>query len=125
MRRGYVPVVVAATGWLGLAGLSRAADAPVTCSTCHALQAAQLAKSVHKAIRCGECHQGPESYALPASDLQRYTAPAAPRATRAVFDHGPSFAGKPQRAKIPGLCGDCHANIERMNPYGIRTDQLA
>ena len=125
MRQGYVPVVVAATGWLGLAGLSRAADAPVTCSTCHALQAAQLAKSIHKGIRCGECHQGPESYTITPTDLQRYTASATPGASKPPFDHGPSFAGKPQRAKIPELCGDCHANIERMNPYGIRTDQLA
>ncbi len=125
MRRGYVPVVVAVAGWLGLAGSLRAGDAPVTCSTCHALQSAQLAKSIHKGIRCGECHQGPESYTIAATDLQRYTAPVAPGASKPPFDHGPSFAGKPQRAKIPELCGDCHANIERMNPYGIRTDQLA
>ncbi|MCH7808326.1 MAG: hypothetical protein IIB60_03795 [Planctomycetes bacterium] len=42
-----------------------------------------------------------------------------------MFDHGPSFGGKPARADIPNLCGDCHADIERMNPYGLRTDQLA
>ena len=41
-----------------------------------------------------------------------------------TFDHGTPFHGKPPRADIPSLCGDCHANVTRMNPFGLRTDQL-
>jgi hypothetical protein len=44
---------------------------------------------------------------------------------RQAFDHGAGFLGKPGRAQIPTLCGECHADVARMNPYGLRTDQLA
>ena len=56
-------------------------------------------------------------------ELTRYleTAPK----SRSAFDHGPSFTGKAPRPGVPELCGNCHADVERMNPYGLRTDQLA
>ncbi|MFQ5591505.1 MAG: hypothetical protein ACE5HE_10110 [Phycisphaerae bacterium] len=41
------------------------------------------------------------------------------------FDHGESFRAKPRRVDVPNLCGDCHADVERMNPYGLQSDQLA
>lgn len=114
------------------------------CAACHAEQAQQFAASVHHAaVRCYECHGGEVQYALTSEQRRDYlfsaprpasqpgaatqpgavTQPAA--ASRPAFDHGPSFRGKSPRAAVPELCGSCHANIERMNPYGLRTDQLA
>jgi len=98
-------------------------DAPTTCATCHAPQAEQLAKSVHERIQCQECHGGEKAYAVPAGDLDPYR--TQPPGTRPAFDHGTGFAGKPARRDVPDRCGTCHADVERMNPYGLRTDQLA
>ena len=50
---------------------------------------------------------------------------ATTQASRPAFDHGESFRGRPARADVPALCGTCHADVERMNPYGLRTDELA
>jgi hypothetical protein len=46
-------------------------------------------------------------------------------ADRPAFGHGAAFTGKPARTAVPQLCGDCHADVARMNPYGLRTDQLS
>jgi cytochrome c553 len=98
-------------------------DEPVTCVTCHPSQRDEQAKSVHATFRCQECHQGEASYAVAPSDLSKYVDAAG--GSLPAFDHGASFAGKPSRAEVPRFCGECHANVERMNPYGLRTDQLA
>lgn len=87
------------------------AQETITCTTCHSDEADELGDSVHAGLGCWDCHGGQESYVLPENE--------------AAFDHGESFTGKPPRARIPYLCGECHANVERMNPYGLRTDQLA
>lgn len=108
---------------LAATGAVWAADAPTTCTTCHASQHTELDQSVHKALHCTECHGGEKAYTVAPPELARYLVAAG--ATRPGFEHGGTFSGKPDRTKIPQLCGDCHANIERMNPYGIRTDQLA
>ncbi|MFO0840654.1 MAG: ubiquinol-cytochrome c reductase iron-sulfur subunit [Phycisphaerae bacterium] len=115
----------------------------VECAVCHSQQGGQFAASVHHvAIRCQDCHGGEPSYDLTAEFLaatmpttvptatQRSAAPpdaaaAQTATTRPSFDHGRSFRGKPARRDVPALCGTCHANVERMNPYGLRTDQLA
>jgi hypothetical protein len=101
----------------------RVAAQPVTCDTCHSPETALLAESAHAALRCQDCHGGPSSYDLPADDLARYTDRS--DATPVPFDHGSDFLGKPSRAQIPERCGSCHSNVELMNPYGLRTDQLA
>ena len=95
---------------------------PAGCAACHAAQHQQLAGSVHAQVRCQECHGGAESYpGVPAPlDSTREGGQARP-----AFDHGPSFSGRVQRANVPNLCGDCHADVGRMNPFGLRTDQLA
>ncbi len=101
---------------------STAPAEPVNCAGCHETQHAPLTASVHRSLRCQECHGGPESFSL--TDDQR--APFnQPPGNRPAFDHGDGFLGKPTRERIPNLCGDCHADVARMNPYGIRTDQLA
>ncbi len=35
------------------------------------------------------------------------------------------YVGVPDKTQIVQICGTCHANVEEMNFYGIRTDQLA
>lgn len=95
---------------------------PATCKTCHVDQADEFAQSVHASLNCAECHRGAESYSLSADQIASFARGAAARPT---FDHGPDFLGKPSRLDIPRLCGECHADIDRMNPYGLRTDQLA
>ena len=103
----------------------RGENEPWTCTSCHADKASLLAESVHKTVNCQECHAGGDTYSLTPEQVAAYQ-PATPAgATRPPFDHGPDFAGKAQRADVPQLCGGCHADVQRMNPYGIRTDQLA
>ena len=97
------------------------ADDKVTCVSCHRQQAGELAASVHGELDCQACHKGSQSYTLSADRLQAYSATDG----RPPFDHGAEFAGKPARTDNPTLCGECHADVERMNPYGLRVDQLA
>lgn len=93
------------------------------CETCHADRAPEVSQSVHAALGCNACHEGEKSYPLTPDQARTWS--TAGQAARPAFDHGPSFSGKPTRADTPNFCGDCHANVERMNPYGLRTDQLA
>lgn len=104
-------------------GTSRVLGEPIRCANCHAPQAGEFADSVHAALACGDCHGGEVSYELDPSEIERYAGEAA--SDRPPFDHGTSFRGKPSRAAVPDACGECHADVERMNPYGLRTDQLA
>jgi hypothetical protein len=107
------------------------AESPVTCAGCHAKEAGQFARSVHSKadFDCLKCHGGLKEYRLPSEGLAAYLRPAtqsAPTtASRPAFDHGKQFRGKASRAQVPERCGDCHAKVEVMNPYGLRTDQLA
>lgn len=102
---------------------SYAGDEAASCNDCHAEQAARQAESAHRALRCQECHNGETSYSLPSEQLEQFKSRGA--AAGLTFDHGTAFTGKPTRLNVPTLCGDCHADVERMNPYGLRTDQLA
>jgi hypothetical protein len=107
------------------------AESPVTCAGCHAKEAGEFARSVHSKadFDCLKCHGGLKEYRLPSERLAAYLRPAtqsAPAtASRPAFDHGKEFRGKATRAQVPERCGDCHANVEVMNSYGLRTDQLA
>ena len=116
------------------AELGRADEPPITCSTCHVSQADELAQSIHEKIGCQECHGGEATYDLSAEQLKDYRVDqstargerdaTAGRARTGAFDHGTSFKDKPSRKEIPISCGTCHADVERMNPYGLHTDQL-
>lgn len=108
---------------LAAASVVRADDA--TCSTCHVKQHAELGKSVHAELQCLECHGGAAKYELDAATIKALTDPDLTKKGEPRFDHGTAFRGKPKRADIPEACGTCHADVERMNPYGLRTDQLA
>jgi len=98
-----------------IAALAAAARADeVTCATCHAKEGTVVASSVHRHLACTECHGGEPRYDVPHAEIGA-----------ARFDHGSSFRGKPERKDVPERCGGCHSDVERMNPYGLRTDQLA
>ncbi|UCG17084.1 MAG: Rieske 2Fe-2S domain-containing protein [Phycisphaerales bacterium] len=103
---------------------ARGADeSKATCLTCHPAQKDRVVASVHQALECRECHGGDESYAVPPQHLEQFArARGGPTPT---FEHGASFTGKPRRKDLPAVCGGCHADVERMNPFGLRTDQLA
>lgn len=94
------------------------------CVDCHQQQGREVAASSHKSFQCQQCHQGNDKYDVSTQLLQSYSS-VTQTAERQPFDHGTEFSGEPARKDIPNLCGDCHAEIERMNPIGLRTDQLA
>lgn len=131
--RGGVPRVCARALWLGatLAAALPAAGQRFTmaCRDCHIRQSEQFDESVHRAaLDCRDCHGGQRSYELTAEQARVWRAWAPgkqPSPPPEPFDHGEGFRGKPGRADVPVFCGTCHADIERMNPYGLRTDQLA
>ncbi len=100
-----------------------AQDDKVSCQTCHVAQGGELGASVHQELSCQECHSGESTFSISQSELAKYLARSAN--SHLSFDHGQSFLGKPARKDIPERCGTCHADVSRMNPYGMRTDQLS
>ncbi|HEU5204757.1 MAG TPA: cytochrome c3 family protein [Candidatus Limnocylindrales bacterium] len=95
------------------------ASAPTreSCVTCHAAIdnrqhdiTEQWAASVHgkSGIGCSSCHGGD---------------PTADDVTVAMSTEA-GFLGVPDRSSAVGICGECHANIERMRQYQLPTDQL-
>ncbi|MBI3999123.1 MAG: cytochrome c3 family protein [Candidatus Omnitrophica bacterium] len=82
-----------------------------SCITCHSDIWEGMKGSVHaqQNIFCQDCHGG-DSTKL---DFEAAKAP------------GTGFIGVPGKKQIAETCGGCHANVEAMNFYGIRTDQLA
>jgi hypothetical protein len=81
------------------------------CAACHAKEAQLESTRPHASagIGCVECHGGD---------------PAAKTSAAAKKD-GTGYRGKLARQSVPELCGNCHADVRRMNPFGIATDQLA
>jgi cytochrome b6-f complex iron-sulfur subunit len=107
------------------ASAARAQVRAATCEECHPTQAEQFHSSVHHDdVRCQDCHGGLSSYELTAEQRQVILRDRAAGTQPAAFDHGAGFRGKPTRTGVLELCGNCHADIERMNPYGLRTDQV-
>jgi hypothetical protein len=81
-----------------------------SCTVCHGKQGRELAESVHPqaGVTCVSCHGGVEGVvrdvaAAHGSDLKKLADP---------------------RAAVQS-CGVCHADVERMRLYGLRTDQLS
>lgn len=94
-----------------LSGLAPVARGQSSCVDCHTAQAALERERPHlqAGVDCVICHGGDASRAS-ASDAK------AP---------GTGYRGVLERGTWPNLCGDCHADVRRMNPFGIPTDQLA
>lgn len=85
------------------------ARAEESCGTCHPDVRIEYATSVHgREFSCTECHGGdPTLVTVEAHSLQK------------------KYIGKPTRRDVPALCAACHANPNRMKPYGLATDQYA
>lgn len=84
---------------------------PSSCEKCHATEHREMGESVHlkAALQCVDCHGGD-----PTERTQiKAKAP------------GTGYKGKIARADVPQLCASCHSDVQRMNPYGLSTDQHA
>jgi hypothetical protein len=87
------------------------AEEQSSCVGCHQDLWQEMATSVHTkhGISCHDCHGGD-----PSESNQE-----AAKAT------GSGYIGIPDKVAAVGKCGACHSNVEKMNAYGVRTDQLA
>jgi len=94
-----------------MAGAARPVDAGAagTCGTCHPDVRVQFERSVHagEGASCADCHGGN------------------PGTLEVAAAHGGRFNGRPPRRDIPLLCASCHADVARMRPYNLPTDQYA
>ncbi len=97
------------------------------CADCHPTQGQQFSNSLHARADydCRTCHGGERLYQVSESLVEQYVQAQGSDLAAPPFEHGRSFTGKPRRADVPERCGHCHADVEVMNPYGLRTDQLA
>jgi predicted CXXCH cytochrome family protein len=79
------------------------------CTLCHAEIRVQFDRGVHKTegIACVSCHGGN------------------PAASTVEAAHRGGFRGEPRRRDIPALCAGCHADVARMRPYNLPSDQFA
>ncbi|MFQ6031416.1 MAG: hypothetical protein ACE5K2_00725 [Candidatus Zixiibacteriota bacterium] len=81
-----------------------------SCMVCHGEQKVEYKESIHykRRILCHDCHGGdPTSLEEEVSMSKRA-----------------GFVGRPTKRRLTSLCGDCHADRERMKPFGIPTHQL-
>ena len=102
------PLVLLCALLVPLAAVAAQSDG---CIDCHAKAAAAERDHPHQraGIGCVDCHGG--------DGKQRDKA-----AAKAA---GTGYRGVIARQDVPALCGDCHADVKRMNPFGLPTDQLA
>jgi hypothetical protein len=82
-----------------------------SCERCHDEIAKAEGGLMHAraGIDCATCHGGD-----PTKDTRE-----------AAESLAAGFRGKLTPVGIVSLCGDCHSDVRRMNPYGLPTDQLA
>jgi mono/diheme cytochrome c family protein len=80
------------------------------CIACHEDIWQEAQDSVHSrnGILCQDCHGGDPTKSDPALAKSPET----------------GFRGIPEKKQIAEICGKCHADVEFMNAYGVRTDQL-
>ena len=66
-------------------------------------------QSVHReaGVTCKDCHGGNTSIA------------------KLAMNKAMGFLGTPKAKEIPALCAKCHADVKKMRPYNLRTDQYA
>ena len=79
------------------------------CIVCHGEQGAQHAAGVHakSGIGCTDCHGGTDG---PLDAEQA---------------HGTALLALKRPREIVDSCGGCHADVQRMRHFGLRTDQLS
>lgn len=84
-------------------------DTSYLCVTCHAENRDAFVQGVHaeRGIRCHDCHGGnPRADTLPAA-------------------HAGRFVGKPTKSGTVTLCASCHADPNRMRPFGLPSGEMA
>jgi hypothetical protein len=96
--------LVASTLWV-----APVCAAPEACGTCHPEIRTEYADGVHaRHFGCVDCHGGdPAVVGVAAHSREK------------------GYIGKPDRLRIPALCGDCHSDPVRMKPFDLPTDQYA
>ncbi|HVS10364.1 MAG TPA: hypothetical protein VMS76_10860 [Planctomycetota bacterium] len=94
---------------LASAAASQDREEPASCVVCHGVEGRELAASVHAraGVGCTTCHGGVEG------PLEKQAA------------HGDALKPLRERGTALEACGGCHADLERMRLFGLRTDQLA
>jgi len=82
------------------------------CTICHGAERLQFVKSIHGAadVSCTTCHGGD---------------PSAIENKDAAHAAAKGFRGKITRQAVAESCGACHSDVQRMRPFGLRTDSLA
>ena len=85
-------------------------EASYSCMVCHGEQKVEYQESIHekRGILCHDCHGGDPT----SLDQEISMSPKT------------GFVGKPPKQKLTFLCGNCHADRKRMQPFGIPTHQL-
>lgn len=96
-------------GAVALGLLGGAAAAEEKCGVCHPDVRVAFEQSVHarESVGCVSCHGGT------AASLEVAAA------------HRGSFRSLRERAGIPALCAECHADLRKMRPYNLPVDQYA
>jgi len=94
------------------ASASAASAAEEGCTVCHGAEHVELQKSIHQSgdISCTTCHGGD---------------PSAVESKDAAHSAAKGYRGKIPRQAVAESCGTCHADVQRMRPFGLRTDALA
>ena len=109
LRAALASLILAALA--ALPASAQEPGAPSCATSCHGQEATSLASSVHaRVLACVDCHGGD---------------PAAYRDKDGSHSAAAGFRGKPGRAAIPAMCGDCHADPVKMFATTLQTDQLA
>jgi predicted CXXCH cytochrome family protein len=82
------------------------------CGVCHGEKRVQFEGSIHRSVSlgCVGCHGG-DSSVVESKELAHSAAKG--------------YRGKIGRRDVPQACGECHADIAKMRPFGLRTDALA
>lgn len=84
-------------------------DTTYLCVTCHAENRDAFVQGVHAeaGIRCHDCHGGnPRADTLPAA-------------------HAGRFIGQPSKTETVALCASCHADPNKMRPFGLPSGEMA
>src|SRR3989338_2739892 len=104
----FVGLIIVGSLVFCTAGLAAETD---SCVSCHSDLWDEMKSSVHSrnGISCHFCHGGDTTKA---DEVSAHSTEA-------------GFIGVPDKAQIADKCGSCHADVEMMNFYGLRTDQLA
>ena len=110
--KSKITLILFSISFFILSGTCRAQTPPDnSCVQCHSDYFDDMKGSIHskEGIYCNSCHGG---------DPVQATQESAHNVEK-------GYLAVPDKQQIANMCGTCHADVERMNFYGIPTDQLA